>query len=154
MNLFAKLILFNLTILPLFESVAYALDCLDEADRKRKITSICYLEDSDTRIELHFAPKGCEFPEGNVLDCAYISACQKGKSYNQKGRHVYRKDLDLESFCTSAKEYTVNGKKTLSSMSGASSNRKAKAYFLCPYKDFKSILLVIGDKQKKCKLPF
>ena len=133
---------------------AYGLDCLDGEDKNRGISNICFLENQDTRIELHYAPMGCEYPEGNKQDCAYVSACQKDKSYNQKGRQVYRKDIDLESFCTSAKNYKIAETQVLATLSGTSSNRKAKAYFLCPFKKHKSVLLVVGDKQKKCNLPF
>lgn len=133
---------------------AIALDCMDQQDKQRKIKSICHLEHDNTRIELHFAQQGCEFPEGNVQDCAYVSACQSDKSFNQKGRQVYRKGIDLKTFCTSAKKYKIDGKALASSLSGTSSNKKAKAYFLCPYEQNKSILMVIGNKQKKCRLPF
>lgn len=154
MNLIAKFLFFSFTQYGIFMSAALALDCLDKEEKSRNIKSICFLEESNTRIELHYTLKGCEFPEGNLQDCAYVSACQSDKSYTQKGRQVYRKGIALESFCTSAKNYSINGKKVLASLSGASSNRRAKAYFMCPHSKHKSILLTIGTKQKKCQLPF
>lgn len=79
-----KLIIFSLSFFIYFHALA------------------CELKQGDISIVLHHEKKGCEFPEGNKLDCAFFSVTKK--SVTRKSSVVFREGADWKTYCLTVKE--------------------------------------------------
>lgn len=91
-----KFIIFSFTFLVYFQALS------------------CELAEGDIAIKLHHEALGCEFPEGNKIDCAYFSVSKK--STTRKSSMVFRKGIDWKNYCLTAKD----GKRELSPFKEAS----------------------------------
>jgi hypothetical protein len=100
----------------------------------------CKLEIGTDFIELATLESGCEFPEGNKVNCSVL------RSADETGISTFRADTNLNSFCFNA-DYELFG---------SSKTTGPKAYMQCKDKKAVSIKLQSGDGKasKICKLPF
>lgn len=92
-------------------------------------------------IKLIKEEKGCEFPEGNKVDCAYFSVTIGERT--RTSSVVFRENSDYKSFCLTAKD----GKRELSPF------KEANIFLDCTKKTSEMhFKLKFGEKEKECIL--
>jgi hypothetical protein len=107
--------------------------------------TLCELKVKKDSISIKSFRKGCEFPEGNKVNCLYVVACVDNKIYS--GTSVYRSLKASQDFCL-----TSDSKEQKSLMV---SEKKMDAVLDCKTfskKKKNNIKLSIKGKTKNCNI--
>ena len=66
---------------------------------------ICEVESKNSKVVVNLKKQGCEFPEGNIVNCVFIEETLLESKETTQSNAIFRENADFNAFCLSKKVF-------------------------------------------------